>query len=297
MSMPEFPLPNLDLMREQVLNMILSSIAMEELALSHILNAEGEKIQHVLGRTSCTSCDFYAGCTGCPVCTGCAPCKNCKAHHDELLAVNKSVTSLLEMVMQNQLILKNKMDRVLEYLPKSSPAPIPPMSPCPPVPSCPPVSPCPLTCNTPCACTPNWQDHAPRFTAIGGLYHCNGAVAWHADGDCSDRDFGVIGADASKIRLPRSGSFKVSVCLELGICEANRNVELLELLITCRDQSPISHIFCQTCDQKSFELQGSAILHMPCPTSPCFASLLVRAPKGICIKKGRITFKRLFQCT
>ena len=47
MSMPVFP--NTNITRENAINQILSSIAMEELSLSHILNAEGEKIQHVLG--------------------------------------------------------------------------------------------------------------------------------------------------------------------------------------------------------------------------------------------------------
>ena len=35
--------------RDEALTMIVASIAMEELALSHILNAEGEKLQYVLG--------------------------------------------------------------------------------------------------------------------------------------------------------------------------------------------------------------------------------------------------------
>ena len=33
--------------REEALTMIIASIAMEELALSHILNAEGEKLQYM----------------------------------------------------------------------------------------------------------------------------------------------------------------------------------------------------------------------------------------------------------
>ncbi len=42
MSMPELPQAP-DFTQEQALNMILSSIALEEVALSHIINAEGEK--------------------------------------------------------------------------------------------------------------------------------------------------------------------------------------------------------------------------------------------------------------
>ena len=98
MSMPKFPKPDPDLTREQALTMILSSIALEELALSHIMNAEGEKIQYILNQSDC--CQDPADLAG-------------------ILAVNKSVGDLLEMVLQNQLILKNKMDKVLEFLPVS----------------------------------------------------------------------------------------------------------------------------------------------------------------------------------
>lgn len=55
-SMPEFPKPIPDLTQEQALTMILSSIALEEVALSHIINAEGEKIQYVLTAASTNGC-------------------------------------------------------------------------------------------------------------------------------------------------------------------------------------------------------------------------------------------------
>lgn len=44
MSMPEFPKPDPDFTPEKALTMILSSVALEEVALSHIINAEAEKI-------------------------------------------------------------------------------------------------------------------------------------------------------------------------------------------------------------------------------------------------------------
>ena len=50
MSMPQFvagEVPNPG--REESINQVIAAIALEELALSHILNAEGEKIQYVLG--------------------------------------------------------------------------------------------------------------------------------------------------------------------------------------------------------------------------------------------------------
>ena len=47
MSMPSFPPNGADMTQEEALTMIIASIAMEELALSHILNAEGEKLQYI----------------------------------------------------------------------------------------------------------------------------------------------------------------------------------------------------------------------------------------------------------
>ena len=49
MSMPAFIAEVPDIGRENAINQVIASIALEELSLSHILNAEGEKIQYVLG--------------------------------------------------------------------------------------------------------------------------------------------------------------------------------------------------------------------------------------------------------
>ena len=91
-----------DMTQEEALTMIIASIAMEELALSHILNAEGEKLQYILGTLPGTS--------------------PCACPHD-VLAVNKSVTALVEAVTQNQMLLKNKLAQVLEFCPLPSPPP------------------------------------------------------------------------------------------------------------------------------------------------------------------------------
>ena len=49
MSMPAFVDYIPPIGREDAINQIIASIALEELALSHVINAEGEKIQYVLG--------------------------------------------------------------------------------------------------------------------------------------------------------------------------------------------------------------------------------------------------------
>lgn len=137
MSMPSFPPNGADLTREEALTMIIASIAMEELALSHIINAEGEKLQYILGTLP-----------GAKLCAG----------PQDVLAVNKSVASLLDVVAQNQMLLKNKLERVLEACPPPPPPPCmpghcppcPSPSPCPPSPCPPPPVCCPPSCPPPC---------------------------------------------------------------------------------------------------------------------------------------------------
>lgn len=135
MSMPSFPPNGADLTREEALTMIIASIAMEELALSHIINAEGEKLQYILGALP-----------------GAKPC----ACPQDVLAVNKSVATLLDVVAQNQMLLKSKLEKVLD----ACPSPLPPCGqrPCPPPyqppyqPPCGPA-PCPPSCG-PGGCPP-----------------------------------------------------------------------------------------------------------------------------------------------
>lgn len=94
MSMPSFPIVDPPIGREDAVNQILSSIAMEELGLSHILNAEGEKLQYILGT--------LPGLSGPP------------ATVSDVLAANESVRDLLEDTVQNQLFLRAKMQGALE---------------------------------------------------------------------------------------------------------------------------------------------------------------------------------------
>ena len=98
MSMPSFPPNGADMTQEEALTMIIASIAMEELALSHILNAEGEKLQYILGTLPGTS--------------------PCACPHD-VLAVNKSVTALVEAVTQNQMTVEKQAGSGARVLPAS----------------------------------------------------------------------------------------------------------------------------------------------------------------------------------
>ena len=88
MSLPTFPQIDPPLSREGSINEIISSIAAEELSLSHILNAEGEKLQYVLGTL---------------------PGLETAAALDEVMQVNQSVQETLSSVMEQQMLLTSKL--------------------------------------------------------------------------------------------------------------------------------------------------------------------------------------------
>ena len=94
MSQPSFPTISPPLTRAEAINMVLSSIAMEELGLSHILNTEGEKLQFVLGT--------IPGLTG------------GSASFEDVLNTNKSINEMLNTTVQNQMLLNSKMVSALK---------------------------------------------------------------------------------------------------------------------------------------------------------------------------------------
>ncbi|MZQ87245.1 hypothetical protein GQF01_34530 [Paenibacillus sp. 5J-6] len=86
--------PTITVTREDAINLLLSSIAMEELGLSHILNAEGEKLQYVLGT--------LPGLTGPP------------ATISDILLINESMKSTINTVARKEFLLQSKLESILE---------------------------------------------------------------------------------------------------------------------------------------------------------------------------------------
>lgn len=93
MTQPTLPSITPAITREDAVNMILASIAMEELGLSHIINTEGEKIQYILGT--------LPGLSGPP------------ATVEDVLSSNDSVRTMLDSIAQNQMFFKMKMQNAL----------------------------------------------------------------------------------------------------------------------------------------------------------------------------------------
>ncbi|WP_242784699.1 hypothetical protein [Bacillus cereus] len=93
MSFPNIPdiNPHITLKRGEVINLLLSSIAMEELGLSHLLNAEAEKIQKIIGKK--------------------------KLSVEEVIVTQESVEKILRNIIKTQMLLQFKLEDVLKIPP------------------------------------------------------------------------------------------------------------------------------------------------------------------------------------
>lgn len=100
MSLPKIPDmdPNINIKREDAINILIASIGMEEMALAHILNAEGEKIQYVLGTLEGAAGPIDPG--DITVC--------------DVMKVNKSVNKTLRNAIATEMILLFKLEDAIE---------------------------------------------------------------------------------------------------------------------------------------------------------------------------------------
>lgn len=99
MSQPTIPniTPTISVTIEQSVSLLLASIALEELALAHILNAEAEKIQFVVGTLD--------------VRPGAVPTIS------DILTINSSVRRTMQDVIKKEMLLQFKLENVLSIIP------------------------------------------------------------------------------------------------------------------------------------------------------------------------------------
>ena len=95
--------PDIDISIGDVTNLLLASIAFEELGLAHIVNAEAEKIQFILGTLE-TDVEPPASAT-----------------LDNLLDLDAAVGRILERVIAKEIILLFKLDKVFDFLGTTEP--------------------------------------------------------------------------------------------------------------------------------------------------------------------------------
>ncbi|MFS0556284.1 hypothetical protein [Brevibacillus sp. 179-C9.3 HS] len=90
MSIPTVPniTPEIILKRNEVLNLLLTSIALEEIGLSHIINAEGEKIQKLV-KEQCLSLS-------------------------DALVLSNSVERMLRNVIHTEMLLQFKLEDIIK---------------------------------------------------------------------------------------------------------------------------------------------------------------------------------------
>ncbi|MCL1883046.1 MAG: hypothetical protein FWF81_04750 [Defluviitaleaceae bacterium] len=110
MSMPTFPNPKKFPSRDESITAIVTSIAMEEIALSHVINAESEKIKFIVECAKAQGCDNF--------------------NPEDLLAVNNSASEVLKSIVELQTILKEKLDIASQFSPMPPTPPLPPKPPC-----------------------------------------------------------------------------------------------------------------------------------------------------------------------
>ena len=103
MSMPNIPNlnPQISVSRDDAVNIILTSIGMEELSLAHILNAEAEKIQFALGTLE-TAGGQASSMT-------------------DILETNKLASKMVRNVIKNQMLLSMKMEDTVDLAEQAQP--------------------------------------------------------------------------------------------------------------------------------------------------------------------------------
>lgn len=87
--------PEISISRSNVINLLLASIALEEIGLDHIINAEAEKVQFVLGTL---------------------PGLKTATTTEEILKVNDSVQDMLEYVIKKEMLLETKLNKIIKTI-------------------------------------------------------------------------------------------------------------------------------------------------------------------------------------
>ncbi len=90
MSMPNIPNinPEINICKNDAISLMYLSIAMQEISLSHILNAEGEMLQQVIGKNECDYC------------------------LKDLTTINESVNSIIDKVHLLEKLLVEKVNTI-----------------------------------------------------------------------------------------------------------------------------------------------------------------------------------------
>ncbi|MCK9536558.1 MAG: hypothetical protein M0R05_03030 [Bacilli bacterium] len=104
MGMPNLPSDistTIKIDHKGLVKLLLMSIALEELSLSHILNAQGDMMQKYLKSLRCYPCIQYI----------------------DIIKYNRTVAETLRVLLEKEKTLREKMIRIIEYDQDSQPSP------------------------------------------------------------------------------------------------------------------------------------------------------------------------------
>jgi len=119
MSFPNIPDidPHISITLEDAVNLLLTSIALEEVSLSKLIDAETCKILSILNdckHRECDSCDFkHEKCDS-------HKCKHEDCVFHDALLINKSVDDTMQNIIKLQMLLQFKLEKVKDIIPTSS---------------------------------------------------------------------------------------------------------------------------------------------------------------------------------
>lgn len=254
MSLPEFPATDPCLTRERAINMILVSIAMEELALSHVIEAESDKMKYAF--------DYLQK-------------QNCCAAIDQILQINESATKLIEAVMETQLILKKKMESALNALPKPCPVPCPPCT----VPN--PGEDC---CN-------DLHENCKHFAIFAAktLKWCCGSALSLCKKSIRCVNIGLLPSTDTKILLPNCSRFSVKFKLELILLSPSIEPILIELRHFCHWKTFVAERYCASGAGNCITVSGSTIVNTPKNCSSTQLCIDLLSPCNVLVKSGQIS--------
>ena len=242
MSLPQFPSKESLLTRDEAIDSILTSIAMEEVALSHIVNAEGEKIQYAIA--------------------------NMDADQDMqmTLAVNESVSNMLQQVADLQIILKNKLHLVIGLIPKECPKPRPP---------------CPKKC-------------IAEFLAITKRCWNSGVTLPLENVTECESDIGLKLKDCGYyVTIPHGGKHKIK--LELGLKNTPLNPVTIEIVLHDINMKKIySKQLTASEGSSPIHLSGSVIWDVPASRDEHYLSVRLVSENSMAIVYGKVSVIEIF---
>lgn len=210
MSMPTIPniTPIINITREKAINMLMASIAMEEMGLSNIINAESEKIKYVLNQHHCNSATIQ-----------------------EVKDINQSVEKVMRSIMKIQFLLQDKLENIINIIPKEKPHYNP-------------------TCND---CIKN--KCTPILSIIGN-------ACGYIDNNCDPSNYGVFNIESNIKQIKNSSNLSLKYTISKKTKKHNIVVLLLAIPESICLYYDDTFNYTNTINSNKFIIKGKAVMSL-----------------------------------